>query len=398
MDCTVEEFMQYIEEEDIKFIRLAFCDVFGVPKNISVMPSDLPRAFKHGIAINGSFINGFAETTREDLFLHPDMSTTTLLPWRPDHGKVIRMFCDITYHDGTPFEADTRRILKDSVAKAKEHGVNFQFGSRMEFYLFKTDEEGNPTDIPYDHAGYMDIAPLDKGENVRREICLTLERMGIQPINSHHEAGPGQNEIDFKSADPLTAADHVSTFITVVKTIAARNGLYADFSPKPLKGYPGNGYHINLRACTDSGEQILPNAIAGILKHISECTVFFNPMEESYDRLGEGSAPRFVTWSKDHRSQLIRIPPAKGTHHYAQLRSPDANSNPYLTNALLIESALEGILNKYELQAPTNTEPEASAVSLETLPLSLKQAREKASDSEFLKKVLDPAVADCYIK
>ena len=397
MDCTYEEFMQYIEEEDIKFIRLAFCDVFGTPKNISIMPNDLERALKHGIPINGSFIAGFAEKTMSELFLHPDLSTTTLLPWRPDHGKVIRMFCDITYHDGTPFEADTRKILKDAVAKAKEQGIRFQFGSRLEFYLFKTDEDGNPTDIPYDQAGYMDIAPLDRGENVRREICLTLEKMGIEPINSHHEAGPGQNEIDFKSSDPLKAADNVSTFITVVKTIAARNGLYADFSPKPLKGYPGNGYHINLRACTDSGEQILPYAIAGILKHIKECTVFFNPKEDSYDRLGEGSAPRFITWSRDNRNQLIRIPPTTGTHHYAQLRSPDANSNPYIANALLIESALDGILNKSELGQPTNEVPELSSVGLEVLPLSLKEAREEAGESEFVKKVLDDSVAGCYL-
>lgn len=398
MDCSIDEFMQYIEEEDIKFIRLAFCDVFGVPKNISILPSELERAFKYGVAINGSFLSGFAETTREDLYLHPDLSTTTLLPWRPDHGRVVRMFCDITYHDGTPFEADTRRILKDVVAKAQSLGISFRFGSRMEFYLFKTDEDGNPTDIPYDNAGYMDIAPLDKGENIRREICLTLERMGIQPVNSHHEAGPGQNEIDFRSSDPLTIADHVSTFITVVKTIAARNGLYADFSPKPLKGFPGNGYHINMRACADSGEQILPNAIAGVLKHISECTVFLNPKVESYDRLGEGSAPRYVTWSKDHRNQLIRIPPAKGTHHYAQLRSPDANSNPYLANALLIEAALEGIVNKYELQAPTNTDHEDCEGVFEVLPLTLKEARQKASESEFLSRVLNPSVTDCYIK
>jgi len=397
MDCTYEEFMQYIEEEDIKFIRLAFCDVFGVPKNISIMPNDLERAIKHGIPINGSFIAGFAEKTRSELYLHPDLSTTTLLPWRPDHGKVIRMFCDITYHDGTPFEADTRNILKTAVEKAKASGVTFQFGSRLEFYLFKTDDEGNPTDIPYDHAGYMDIAPLDRGENVRREICLTLERMGIEPINSHHEAGPGQNEIDFTSSDPLKAADNVSTFITVVKTIAARNGLYADFSPKPLKGYPGNGYHINLRAERNDGEQVLPQAIAGILKHIKECTVFFNPKEDSYDRLGEGSAPRFVTWSRDNRGQLIRIPPTTGTHHYAQLRSPDANSNPYLTNALLIEAALDGILSGIELEPATNEDPELSAGGREMLPVSLKEAREKASESEFVKSVLDDSVSGCYL-
>ncbi|MBO4604893.1 MAG: glutamine synthetase, partial [Clostridiales bacterium] len=286
MDLTTNEVMQYIEEEDIKFIRLAFCDVTGVQKNISVMSGDIGRVLQHGLPINASYIKGFGKDAYSDLFLHPDPSTTTLLPWRPENGRVVRMFCDITFQDGNPFPNDTRRILQNSIAKAAEKGLSFKIGSRMEFYLFKTDDEGNPTQTPLDNAGYMDIAPADKGENIRREICLTLERMGIVPVNSHHEAGPGQNEIDFTSSDPLTAADQASTFMMVVKTIAAKNGLFADFSPKPLAGRPGNGYHINFRLEGDKAQEYTPSAIAGILDNIQDTSVFFNPTEESYRRLG----------------------------------------------------------------------------------------------------------------
>ena len=272
----------------------------------------LGEAVKNGIPINASLIPGFGENVYPDLFLHPDISTTTLLPWRPENGKVIRMLCDITLQDGTPFAVDTRKVLKDAVEAASKKGIDFNFGSRIEFYLFKTDEEGNPTKTPCDNAGYMDIAPLDKCENVRREICLTLERMGILPTNSHHEAGPGQNQIDFASNDALKAADNVVSYITVVKTIAARYGLYADFSPKPLDGAPGNGFHINVLATARSGEQVLPHAIAGILKHIHSTTVFFNNSEQSYRRFGEGSAPSTVSWSGDNRGQLgndhLRVP------------------------------------------------------------------------------------------
>lgn len=399
MDYSYEEFKLYIEEEDVKFIRLAFCDIYGRCKNISIMPSALESALTKGVAINASFIKGFCDSAQSDLFLHPDPSTTTLLPWRPEHGRVIRMFCDIKYEDGTPFEADTRYILKQAVAKANEEGYAFRIGSRMEFYLFKTDENGEPTNIPYDKAGYMDIAPLDKGENVRREICLTLEKMGITPIHSHHEAGPGQNEIDFTSADPITAADHAITFMTVVKTIAARNGLYADFSPKPLPNQPGNGYHINF--CTDSDNQEAKmQALAGMLKNIYASSIFFNTTKESYERLGEHAAPKYITWSTENHDQLLRIPPTGGEHHYAQLRSADALANPYLAFALIIYACLDGIDNKLELQKSTNFSLDTASREIQsqyqTLPSSINEAKVAAMNSEFVNNYLDKGLIKAY--
>ena len=232
MKYTNEEVMQFVIEEDVKFIRLAFCDIYGKQKNISIMPSELNRAFSLGIEIDGSAVRGFSDNVHSDLFLHPDPDTLAILPWRPEQGKVVRMFCTITYPNGCIFEKDCRSILIKAVEDAHKAGFTFYFGPEIEFYLFKLDENGNPTDIPYDNAGYMDIAPDDKGENVRREICLSLEQMGILPEASHHEEGPGQNEIDFKYSEALSAADNAMAFVTVVKAIAARNGLWADFSRK----------------------------------------------------------------------------------------------------------------------------------------------------------------------
>ena len=206
MKYSKEEVIQYVLEEDVKFIRLSFCDVFGKQKNISIMPEELPRAFESGIAFDASAIAGFGDENHSDLFLHPDADTLAPLPWRPEHGSVVRMYCTITHPDGKAFECDTRSILRKAVQDAQNLGYQFFFGAEQEFYLFTLDENGNPTKKPYDSAGYMDIAPEDKGENIRREVCLTLEQMGIQPESSHHEEGPGQNEIDFRYSDPLTAA------------------------------------------------------------------------------------------------------------------------------------------------------------------------------------------------
>ena len=246
MTYSEKEIMEYIEEEDAKFIRLAFRDAYGIQKNISVMPSEIHKAFKDGIMINAKSIRGFEGCGDEILYLKPDPDTLCVLPWRPDSGRVLRMFCDVCTADGTPFEADTRYILKKAVKAAEEAGIEFRFGSEMEFYLFKTDDEANPTKIPYDEAGYMDIAPLDRGENIRREICLTIEEMGLTPGRSHHERGPGQNEIEFRDAGALQSADHFMTYKNVVTTIAARNGLTASFEPKPIEGRPGNGFHIKI--------------------------------------------------------------------------------------------------------------------------------------------------------
>ena len=388
MKYTPEEVMQYIQEEDVKFIRLAFCDVRGCQKNISIMPHELERAFQYGIAIDGAAIAGFGDEVHSDLFLHPDPATITVLPWRPEHGRVVRMFCSVTHLDGTPFVHDTRRILKQAIADAARAGYTFFFGSELEFYLFRLDEQGEPTNLPYDRAGYMDVAPEDKCENVRREICLTLEQMGILPESSHHEEGPGQNEVDFRYSDALNAADNAVTFRTVVKTIAARNGLYADFSPKPLQEAPGSGFHINISV--KSGEEfVMQRAMGGILKHIVDMTLFLNPTDRSYQRLGSNRAPKYISWSSDNRSQLIRVPAAEGEYRRFELRSPDCTANPYLAFALLIWAGLDGILNNIPLPEKSNvnlfTASPKELWGLEMLPLTRSNAAKVTLSSDFIR-------------
>jgi glutamine synthetase len=400
MKYSNEEILQYVQEEDVKFIRLAFCDVFGKQKNISIMPQELPRAFEHGISIDASAIPGFGDESHSDLVLHPDTETLAQLPWRPEHGKVVRVFTSITYPDGRPFLCDTRTLLKQAVQAAKAEGYTFRFGAEQEFYLFKLDENGEPTKEPQDHAGYMDIAPEDHGENVRREICLTLEQMGIIPESSHHEEGPGQNEIDFLYSDPLTAADNAMTFQTVVKTVARRNGLYADFSAKPLEKKPGNGFHINMSVQPEGHSDTLCYMIAGILDRICDMTVFLNPWENSYRRFGQHKAPSYVSWSSENRSQLIRIPAASGPYRRAELRSPDPTANPYLAFALLIYAGLEGIKAKKELPMVSDfnlftAEPE-KLESMEKLPQSLSAACRAALESDFIKSVVPDPILQMY--
>lgn len=400
MKYTPQEVIQFIQEEDVKFIRLAFCDCFGRPKNISIMPHELERAFKYGIAIDASAIAGFGDEVNSDLFLHPDASTIALLPWRPEHGSVVRMFCSITHPDGTPFAHDTRGILKQAVADAAKAGYAFSFGSELEFYLFRLDENGEVTDVPYDQATYMDVAPEDRCENVRREICLTLERMGIQPESSHHEEGPGQNEVDFRYSDPLSAADNAVTFLTVVKTIAARNGLYADFSPRPLEGRPGSGFHINM-SVQGGAEALMHRAMGGILDKITDMTLFLNPTEQSYSRLGAHKAPKYISWSSNNRSQLIRVPAASGEYRRFELRSPDCTANPYLAFALLIWAGLSGIENDIALPEACNVNlhtADSRNVALATLPKSLSDAEKCAADSNFIAQHLPQSLIEFFTK
>lgn len=400
MKYTPQEVIQFIQEEDVKFIRLAFCDCFGRPKNISIMPHELERAFKYGIAIDASAIAGFGDEVNSDLFLHADASTIALLPWRPEHGSVVRMFCSITHPDGTPFAHDTRGILKQAVADAAKAGYAFSFGSELEFYLFRLDENGEVTDVPYDQATYMDVAPEDRCENVRREICLTLERMGIQPESSHHEEGPGQNEVDFRYSDPLSAADNAVTFLTVVKTIAARNGLYADFSPRPLEGRPGSGFHINM-SVQGGAEALMHRAMGGILDKITDMTLFLNPTEQSYSRLGAHKAPKYISWSSNNRSQLIRVPAASGEYRRFELRSPDCTANPYLAFALLIWAGLSGVENDIALPEACNVNlhtADSRNVTLATLPKSLSAAEKCAADSNFIAQHLPQSLIEFFTK
>ena len=393
MKYSETEVMQYIEETDVKFIRLAFCDVYGKQKNAAIMPNELENIFKYGAIIDSSPIEGFGGHLRNDIILHPDPSTLTSLPWRPENGRVVRMLCDVTNPDGTPLEADCRQILKAAVEKAAAKGITFAFGTEMEFYLFKNNDDGEPTRTPYDNAGYMDVAPDDKGENIRREICLTIEQMGIQPEGSHHEEGPGQNEIDFKAADPVSAADNAVTFQSVVKTIAARNGLTADFSPKPLSDRPGNGFHINISVSSGDGKDVLPNVISGILNRICEITAFLNPDAASFERLRFHQRPGYISWSKQNRSHLIRIPARKGGETKADIRSADCGANPYIAFALLIEAGLEGIENNLPL--PKEGEPVSDTCSTK-LPESHAQANRLAKESSFVSGVLPESVIEAY--
>jgi len=389
MKYTPDEVIEYIAEEDVKFVRMAFCDIFGRQRNVAIMAGELPRAFEHGIAFDASAVDGFDMGVRSDLFLRPNASTLRELPWRPQHGRVAHMFCDILHPDGTPCVFDIRRLLHNAVDASAELGYEFRFGTEMEFYLFKLDENGDPTTVPFDRAGYMAVAPEDKGENVRREICLTLERMGIYPESSHHESGPGQNEIDFRFADPVSAADNAILFRSVVKTIAAQYGLCADFSPRPLPDHDGSGMHINISAL-HKGKDLSPlKLVPGILNRIRDMTRFLNPVSQSYSRLGLDKAPAYLSWSEENRSQLLRLPAADGEYRRLELRSPDSSANPYLAFMLIIYACLEGIEKDLPLPDPAehdllNAEAEVLR-QYEPLPTSLEAATTAAENSEFIR-------------
>ena len=398
---TKKDVFDFVREEGVKFIRLAFCDLNGNQKNISIMPDELERAFDDGISFDASAVHGFGDEVGSDLFLSPVPSTLSILPWRPSQGKVVKMFCFVKTPDGNNFPKDPRYVLSGAVDRAKSLGINVKIGSEYEFYLFKTDENGYPTKIPFDNAGYMDVAPDDKGENIRREICLSLVDMGIYPESSHHEEGPGQNEIDFRYADAMSAADNAVTFKSVVNTISARSGLFADFSPKPVSDKPGNGMHINISAKAASGEDIMEPVLAGILKYISDMTLFLNPSVDSYRRFGCDKAPLYISWSRENRSQLIRIPAAVGEYKRAELRSPDPMCNPYLAFALIIRAGLEGVKNDLKLPKAADINlyqaPAEVLKDFKSLPRNFDEAVSVAKASDFIFDTLPETIIDSYV-
>lgn len=411
LQTTNDEVLRFVEENDVKFIRLVFCDLFGVQKNISIMPDELESAFTEGISFDASAISGFCGVADSDLFLKPEPTTLTPLPWRPQQGRVARFYCSIARPDGESFACDARGLLKEAVDRCRALGYECHMGAECEFYLFKTDENGDPTKVPLDQGGYFDMAPIDRGENVRREICLTLEDMGLHPESSHHEQGPGQNEIDIRFSDALTSADNFMTLKTAIKAVAARNGLFASFMPKPLVGKSGSGMHVNI-SLTHGGENIFQNGleesaagqsfIAGILAKAREITLFLNPLPNSYERLGEFEAPGYVSWSRSNRSQLIRIPAATGGRSRMELRSPDPSINPYLAYALIINAGIWGIENKLELPPPTDYDLYTADVeeqsNLIKLPDSLREAISAAQNSEFVQRVLGRGLLEKYIE
>lgn len=411
VNTTAGEVLQFVEENDVKFIWLTFCDLFGTQKNIAIMPGELPGAFEQGISFDAHAIKGFKDVTQSDLFLTPDPATLSVLPWRQGPGRVIRFYCDIQNPDGTPFEHDSRHLLKRVISRYAQMGYACRIGTECEFYLFKTDEHGQPTDITLDKGGYLDMAPLDRGGDIRREICLCLEEMGIYPEASHHEQGPGQNEIDFKFGDALAAADNLLTFKSVVKAIAARNGLFASFLPKPLQDAPGSGLHVNL-SLAQNGRNVFKNEaqghaeiahgfMAGILAKAAEITLFLNPLCNSYERFGSFEAPKYVSWSHQNRSQLVRIPAAAGERMRMELRSPDPSVNPYLAFALIMAAGLWGIEEAAALPPAVDIDlyaaEEGVLQSLVKLPGSLEEAVALAGRSSLVKGVLGEELLAKYL-
>jgi len=409
--------MEFVKENDVKFIRLNFCDIFGFQKNISIMADELKDALYNGVSFDAHVIRGFRDITQSDLFLFPEPSTLAVLPWRPGPGRVIRFFCDIKTpaspgNSGTEFDRDTRFILKKVTERVNSAGFVCKIGAECEFYLFKTSENGEPSFITLDKGTCMDIAPLDKGEDIRREICLTLQEMGIKPESSHHELGPGQNEIDFKFDDAVASADNLQTFKTVVKAVASRNGLFASFMPKPLAGAPGSGMHINL-SLYQNGKNIFKNVneghskeaesfIAGILEKTPEITLFLNPLANSYERPGKFEAPKYVSWSRQNKSQLVRIPAAADDNVRMELRSPDPSLNPYLAYALIISAGLYGIEKKLSLPSAVDADLHNAEKNitkdLAQLPDSLENAIALAEKSGFIKSVLGENLLLKYIE
>lgn len=351
-----EDIIRLADENDVEFIRMQFTDIFGQMKNVAITRAQLEKALNNQIMIDGSSIEGFTRIHESDQYLHPDLDTFVILPWRPQHERVARLICDVYNPDGTPFVGDPRHVLKNVLDKAAKLGYTFNVGPECEFFLFDTDEHGHPTTQTSDEAGYFDLGPLDHGEGTRREICIALEAMGFEIEASHHEVAAGQHEIDFKYADALTAADNIMTFKLAVKTIAQRNGLHATFMPKPIFGMNGSGMHTNMSLFKDgkniffdeNGERKLSREaysfIAGLLEHAKSLVAVTNPLVNSYKRLVPGyEAPVYLAWSASNRSALIRIPAARGQSTRVELRCPDPSCNPYLALAVCLAAGLDGI-------------------------------------------------------
>ena len=414
---TKEDIWRMIEEEDVEFIRLQFTDIFGTLKNVAVTTSQLERVLNNEIMFDGASIEGFARVEQSDMFLRPDLDTFAIFPWRPQQGKVARFLCDIYRPDGTPFAGDPRHVLKRTVQEAAEMGYQMDVGPECEFFLFHTDDEGNPTTNTHERAGYFDVGPLDLGENARRDMILTLEDMGFVVEASHHEDAPAQHEIDFHYDEALKTADDIMTFKLAVKTIAKRHGLYASFMPKPKTGVNGSGMHINMSLARDGVNVFYDGQdcnhlskegywfIGGIMKHIAAITAIANPLVNSYKRLVPGyEAPVYIAWSMRNRSPLIRIPAQTGTTQRIELRSPDSATNPYLAIAVCLAAGLDGIRNQIEPPASVEgnifamSEEEREKAGIKYLPTSLAEAIDGLEQDALIREVLGEHISRKYIE
>jgi glutamine synthetase len=406
-----------VEEDDVEFIRLQFTDMFGNLKNVAITTNQLERALNNECMFDGSSIEGFVRIEESDMYLHPDLDTYVTFPWRPQQGKVARLICDVYTVDGKPFEGDPRYVLRKTLKQAEEMGYRFDVGPELEFFLYHMEENGQPTTISNERAGYFDLGPLDFGENARRDMVLTLEDMGLGVEASHHEVAPAQHEIDIKYDNALTTADNVMTFKLVARTIAKRHGLHCTFMPKPKFGVDGSGMHVNM-SLTKDGKNIFNDPtdklglsqeayqfIAGMMKHMEGMTAITNPLVNSYKRLVPNyEAPVYIAWSACNRSPLIRIPASRGSHTRLELRCPDPSANPYLTLAVCLAAGLDGIKNK--LTPPESidrnvfelTPEERQSLGIRHLPANLSEAVDALEKSEFMKSVLGDHISKKYIE
>lgn len=406
---TRQDIIRMVEEEDVEFIRLQFTDMFGNFKNMAVTTSQLEKVLDNQCVFNGSAIEGFLSMQEPDMYLHPDLNTFAIFPWRPQQGKVARFICDVYRPDGTPFAGDSRYLLKKVVQQAKEMGYLFKAGPECEFFLFDLTQDGGATTETKEKGSFFDIGPVDSGENARREMVMTLEEMGFEIEASYHANAPAQHEIDFKYDDGVSTADNLMTFRMAVRTIARRHGLHATFMPKPKSGVDGSGMHLNLSLYNANGANIFSDEtaqdglseegryfIAGLLKHINAITAITNPLVNSYKRLVPGyGAPVYVAWSAAaNRTALVRTGLKNGKVNRIELRSPDPSANPYLALAVCLAAGLDGIRNKMLPPAKVDgniyamSEEERKALGICSLPEYLAHALDALEEDELLKSVL----------
>lgn len=414
---TKKDILELVEEEDVEFIRLQFTDLFGQMKNLAITSGHLQKALNNQVVFDGASIDGFVKVEESDMYLYPDYSTFSMFPWRPQQGKVARLICDVYRADGTCYEGDPRYILKKVISEAAGKGYTFEVGPECEFFLYHLDDNGMPTNITHEQAGYFDMGPLDFGENARRDMVLTLEEMGFEVESSHHENSPAQHEIDFQYDNALATADNIMTFKLAVKTIARRHGLHATFMPKPRSGVDGSGMHIHM-SLSREGVNVFrddqdPNGLSreayhflgGLFRHIKGMTLILNPLVNSYKRLVPGyEAPSCIAWSARNRSSLMRIPACRRENTRIELRSPDPSCNPYLALALCLAAGLDGIQNQIEPPAGLDrnvsslTPEELRSLGVEKLPGNLKEAVEEFEKDPLMRRVLGDAVCRKYAR
>ncbi|MDN4161812.1 type I glutamate--ammonia ligase [Nocardioides abyssi] len=412
--------LRSLEERDVRFVRLWFTDVLGFLKSVAVAPAELEGAFAEGIGFDGSAIEGFARVYEADMLAKPDPSTFQILPWRGEGPSTARMFCDIEMPDGSPSYADPRHVLKRTLSKAADRGFTFYTHPEIEFYLFKNAPEAGEEPVPVDRSGYFDHTAQSKGADFRREAITMLESMGISVEFSHHEAGPGQQEIDLRYADALTTADNIMTFRTVIREVALGQGIWATFMPKPFTTHPGSGMHTHVslfegdqNAFYEPGAQYQLSRtgrqfIAGVLHHAREISVVTNQWVNSYKRMMfGGEAPSYICWGHNNRSAMVRVPmykPNKGQSTRVELRTIDAACNPYLAFAAVLAAGMKGIEEEYELPREAEddvwslTERERTALGIEPLPKNLNEAITIAESSELLAETLGEQVFDYFLR